>query len=43
MVSVYRKINGSRKFNYIEVYDKGVLKVKRVNLDDSFDIYRNIN
>lgn len=43
LVSIYRKINGSEKFNYIEIYDKGVLKVKKVILDDSFDVYHNIN
>ncbi|AJW73567.1 hypothetical protein [Borrelia hermsii] len=43
LISVYRKINGSKKFNYVEIYDKGVLKVKRVILDDSFDIYHNVN
>ncbi|ETZ18995.1 hypothetical protein BDCR2A_00968 [Borrelia duttonii CR2A] len=42
LTSVYKKINDSKKFNYIEIYDKGVFKAKRVILDDSLDVYRNI-
>ncbi|WP_024653264.1 hypothetical protein [Borrelia persica] len=42
LISIYRKMNDSRKFNYVEIYDKGVLKAKRVILDDSLDIYSNI-
>ncbi|AWG43137.1 hypothetical protein CR532_04155 [Candidatus Borreliella tachyglossi] len=42
LVSIYRKVNGSKKFNYVEIYDKGALKARRVILDDSFDIYHSI-
>ncbi|AHH08759.1 hypothetical protein baBA2_000789 [Borrelia anserina] len=43
LISVYKKINGAKRFNYVEIYDKGVLKVRRVILDDSFDVYHNFN
>ncbi|BCR22198.1 hypothetical protein [Borrelia sp. HM] len=43
LVSVYKKINGSKKFNYVEIYDKGVLKAKKVILDDSIDVYHNVD
>ncbi|AYE36636.1 hypothetical protein DB313_04145 [Borrelia turcica IST7] len=43
LISIYRKVNGSRKFNYVEIYDRGVIKAKRVILDDSYDVYYDIN
>ncbi|QMU99534.1 hypothetical protein F0310_03935 [Borrelia sp. A-FGy1] len=41
--SIYKKVNRSRRFNYVEVYDGGNIKAKRVILDDSDDIYHDIN
>ena len=29
LISIYRKVNGSRKFNYVEIYDRGVIKAKK--------------
>nr|WP_267914950.1 hypothetical protein [Borreliella garinii] len=34
LVSIYRKVNGSKKFNYIEIYEQDKLKIKKVLLDD---------
>ncbi|SCW26370.1 hypothetical protein SAMN02983004_00054 [Borreliella japonica] len=40
LVSIYRKVNGSKKFNYIEIYEKDKLKIKKALLDDdSFESY----
>ncbi|WKC79233.1 hypothetical protein QIA30_04545 [Borreliella turdi] len=40
LVSIYRKVNGSTRFNYIEIYEKGKLKIKKVLLDDDcFESY----
>ncbi|QFI14879.1 hypothetical protein QIA37_04565 [Borrelia sp. CA_690] len=40
LVSIYRKVNGSKKFNYVEIYEKGKLKIKKVLLDDDcFESY----
>ncbi|WNY68964.1 hypothetical protein [Borreliella lusitaniae] len=36
LVSIYRKVNGSKKFNYIEIYEKDKLKIKKVLLDDDY-------
>ncbi|WKC58322.1 hypothetical protein [Borrelia sp. P9F1] len=43
LISVHRKVNGSRKFNYVEIYDGGVIKAKKVILDDSYDAFCYIN
>ena len=43
LISIHRKINGSRKFNYVEIYDEGVIKAKKVILDDSYDAFCYIN
>ena len=37
------KIKGYKKFNYFEIYDKGVLKAKKVILDDNFDVYHDVD
>ncbi|WP_301409838.1 hypothetical protein [Borreliella tanukii] len=40
LVSIYRKVNGSKKFNYIEIYEKDKLKIKKTLLDDDcFESY----
>lgn len=40
LVSIYKKVNGSKKFNYIEIYEKNKLKIKKALLDDdSFESY----
>ncbi len=40
LVSIYRKVNGSKKFNYIEIYEQDKLKIKKVLLDDDcFESY----
>ncbi len=36
LVSIYRKVNGSKKFNYIEIYEKDKLKIKKALLDDDY-------
>ncbi|WPM05560.1 hypothetical protein QIA41_00275 [Borreliella sinica] len=36
LVSIYRKVNGSKKFNYIEIYEKDRLKIKKALLDDDY-------
>ncbi|WNZ73904.1 hypothetical protein [Borreliella garinii] len=40
LVSIYRKVNGSKKFNYIEIYEQDKLKIKKALLDDDcFESY----
>ncbi len=40
LVSIYKKVNSSKKFNYIEIYEKNKLKIKKALLDDdSFESY----
>ncbi|AJA90566.1 hypothetical protein OY14_03965 [Borreliella chilensis] len=36
LVSIYRKVNGSKKFNYIEIYEKDKLKIKKALVDDDY-------
>ncbi|UER67931.1 hypothetical protein LKV13_04050 [Borrelia sp. BU AG58] len=43
LISIHRKVNGSRKFNYVEIYDGGEIKAKRVIPDDSHAVYRYID